>query len=74
MTISIEQAQKDLPQLIDALTPGNEIVITRNDKPIAQIIPLPPPPPTPVFGGCRGMLTVVGDDDEHLNDFKDYMP
>ena len=74
MTISIEQAQKELPQLIDALRPGNEIVITRNDEPVAQLIPLPPPQPTAVFGSCRGMLTVVSDDDEHLNDFEEYMP
>ena len=27
----------------------------------------------PVFGSCRGMLTVVSEDDEHLKDFGEYM-
>jgi hypothetical protein len=27
----------------------------------------------PVFGSCRGMLTVVAEDDEHLKDFAEYM-
>jgi hypothetical protein len=25
------------------------------------------------FGRCRGMLTIVADDDEHLKDFDEYM-
>jgi hypothetical protein len=27
----------------------------------------------PVFGSCKGMLTVVSEDDEHLRDFEEYM-
>lgn len=27
----------------------------------------------PQFGNCRGMLTVVTEDDEHLKDFDEYM-
>ena len=29
--------------------------------------------PVPVFGSCRGMLTIISDDDEHLKDFAEYM-
>jgi antitoxin (DNA-binding transcriptional repressor) of toxin-antitoxin stability system len=28
----------------------------------------------PVFGSCKGMLTVVAEDNEHLRDFGEYMP
>ena len=27
----------------------------------------------PQFGNCRGMLTIVAEDDEHLKDFEEYM-
>lgn len=27
----------------------------------------------PVFGSCKGMMTIVSEDDEHLKDFEDYM-
>jgi hypothetical protein len=27
----------------------------------------------PVFGSCKGMLTVMSEDDEHLKDFEDYL-
>jgi hypothetical protein len=30
-------------------------------------------PARPVFGSCRGMLTIVSEDDEHLKDFEEYM-
>jgi antitoxin (DNA-binding transcriptional repressor) of toxin-antitoxin stability system len=74
MTISIEQAQKELPHLIEAVTRGNEVVITRDDEPVAQLVRAPSSQPAPVFGSCRGMVTVVSDDEEHLKDFEEYMP
>ena len=30
-------------------------------------------PAQPVFGSCKGMLTIVSEDDEHLKDFEEYM-
>jgi hypothetical protein len=30
-------------------------------------------PGHPVFGSCKGMLTIVSEDDEHLKDFEEYM-
>jgi hypothetical protein len=27
----------------------------------------------PVFGSCKGMLTILPEDDEHLKDFDEYM-
>ncbi len=74
MTVSVEQAQKTLPQLIDQLLPGQEILLTRNDQPVAQLVAITTTTPAPVFGGCRGLLTVLAEDDEHLEDFREYMP
>jgi antitoxin (DNA-binding transcriptional repressor) of toxin-antitoxin stability system len=28
---------------------------------------------TPIFGNCKDMATIVADDDEHLEDFAEYM-
>jgi antitoxin (DNA-binding transcriptional repressor) of toxin-antitoxin stability system len=74
MTVSVEQAQKSLAQLIDQLVPGQEILITRNEQPVAQLVAVAPAGPAPVFGGCRGLLTVLAEDEEHLDDFREYMP
>jgi prevent-host-death family protein len=72
--VTIEEAQAKLPELIEKAAPGESLVITRHDRPVAQLIALPMDTPQPVFGSCRGMLTIVADDDEHLADFQEYMP
>ena len=47
------------------------------DVEVTVVISQPRPPigkRGPQFGNCRGMLTIVEEDDEHLKDFQDYMP
>ena len=34
-TVSLKEAQDNLPDLIHQLSPGEELVITENDQPIA---------------------------------------
>ena len=73
--ITLEQAQAQLPDLIRNLTPGEEIVITENNQPVAKLVSAKPAVrqrPQPGLG--KGMLTIVADDDEHLKDFAAYMP
>ncbi len=73
-TISIEEAQTNLPALIDRLQPGAEIVITRNHQPVAALHAPSSVLPQPRFGSCQGALTIVAEDDEHLQDFQEYLP
>jgi len=40
-TISIEEAQVKLPDLIHRLQPGDEVVITENNQPVARLVPAP---------------------------------
>jgi antitoxin (DNA-binding transcriptional repressor) of toxin-antitoxin stability system len=73
-TVTLEEAQAHLPQLIEQLQPGEGLIITRNHKPVARLLAEAPPlrkPRQP--GNCKGMLTIVADDDEHLKDFAEYM-
>ncbi len=75
MIISLEEAKAKLPELIYNLKPGQELLITDNDRPVAKLIgqtAIPPQRPNP--GLCQGMITIVADDDEHLQDFGEYMP
>ena len=73
-TLTLEEAKARLDELVEQLAPGEEIVITRNDRPVARLVPPPDIKPRPQFGSCKGMLTVISDDDEHLEHFKEYMP
>ena len=73
-TVTLEEAQAHLPQLIEQLQPGEEIVITRDQKPVARLLAGERPKRKPRRpGNCKGMLTIVAADDEHLKDFAEYM-
>jgi antitoxin (DNA-binding transcriptional repressor) of toxin-antitoxin stability system len=74
MTVTIEEAQARLPELIEQLTGGEPLTITRGDRPVAQLVPAAVEKPRPMFGRGRGKLVIVSEDDEHLKDFEDYMP
>lgn len=75
--VTIQEAQAKLPDLIHHLSPGDAVVITENDQPVARLVGEPPKPkaglrPPPGLG--KGFITLVSDDDEHLKDFEEYMP
>jgi prevent-host-death family protein len=73
-TVSIEEAQLRLPELINGLSAGEEVVITRNAQPVARLISQASGQPQPVFGRGQGKLQIVAEDEAHLEHFKDYMP
>ena len=41
--VGIRQARQHLPDLIDRVEAGEEIVITRHGKTVAKLVPLPAP-------------------------------
>ena len=72
--ITLEEAQASLPELIERLQPGAEIVITRNNQPVAELHLPQTTLSQPRFGSCRGALAIRAEDDEHLQDFQEYLP
>ena len=76
-TITIDEAQAKLKDLIHRLAPGEEIVITENEQPVAKLKSESPKAtqglrPDPGLG--KSFITIVSDDDEHLKHFAEYMP
>ena len=73
MTLSLEKAQSTLADIVHQLSPGDEIVITENDRPVARILPAFPTPQKRQLGTMRGsVLSMSPDFDAPLNDFQDY--
>ena len=71
--VTIEEAQARLPELIEHLAADEELVITRNEKPIARLLTEDKLNRQPRrAGSAKGMLTILSDDDEHLKDFAEY--
>lgn len=74
-TITVEEAQAKLKEIIHQLAPGEEVVITENQQPVAKLVgELASPRKPRQAGRCKGMITLLVEDDEHLKDFAEYMP
>ena len=74
-TVTVEEAQAHLAAIIDRLTPGEEVVLTRGDKPVATIKAAPTPREAPRLGTLKGtILTIAPDFDAIPEGFEDYLP
>ncbi len=76
MTIlDIQQVDGHLTDILDKLPPGEEVIVTRNDKPIATIHVTPKPRQAPQFGTMRGSILYIAPDfDEIPEGFEEYLP
>ena len=77
MTATLLEAQADLAGIIHRLAPGEELILTENDTPVAtlkSVTPGPMPRKRPPPGLWKDKVIIVSDDDEHLKDFAEYMP
>lgn len=45
-TIELSEAKAKLDELVSALRPGDEIILSRGDVPVAKVVPLPTRPKT----------------------------
>lgn len=73
-TVPINEAQAKLLELIHNLNPGEEVVITENDQPVARLVSTSQPTIQRRLGTLRGtVLHIAPDFDAPLDDFKDYM-
>ena len=72
-TVSIEEAQAKLPQLIHVLFQGEEMVITDDDHPIATLTRSPRTSWPCQPGSAKDKKHWMAEDfDAPLEDFKDY--
>src|SRR5262245_2101442 len=76
-TISVDEAQARLKELIRQLNPGDEVIITDHQQPVAKLVselPKPKPGVRPPPGLGKGMITFIAPDfDAPLEDLKEYM-
>ena len=59
MDVSIAEAKNRLSQLVRAAEGGESVVITRNGRPVAQLMPAPARRRTVRLGGMRGRIRLL---------------
>jgi antitoxin (DNA-binding transcriptional repressor) of toxin-antitoxin stability system len=73
-TISIQEAQIKLSEIIHGLAPGEELVITENDQPVARIVTSSASASLRQLGSLHGTVRYMAPDfDAPLDDFEESM-
>jgi antitoxin (DNA-binding transcriptional repressor) of toxin-antitoxin stability system len=77
MAITIQQAQSNLADVIHQLTPGEEVVITENERTVAKLVApasgaLEAAQKPRQFGTLRGTVLSMEHFDDPLEDFAEY--
>ena len=72
--VNIHQAKTQLSRLINAVLSGQEVVISKRNKPVVRLVPIEKPAIVRElgWGGADGMW-MADDFDAPLDDFADYM-
>jgi antitoxin (DNA-binding transcriptional repressor) of toxin-antitoxin stability system len=75
-TIAVQEAEGHLAEIIERLPPGEEILLTRDDKPIATLrATLEPERRVPQLGTLKGTILYIAPDfDDIPEGFEDYLP
>jgi antitoxin (DNA-binding transcriptional repressor) of toxin-antitoxin stability system len=74
-TVTIKEAQSALADIIHRLSPGEEVVITENDQPIARLVPTPAAAKQARrrLGTMKGsVISMTPDFDAPLEEFGEY--
>jgi antitoxin (DNA-binding transcriptional repressor) of toxin-antitoxin stability system len=69
-TVTLAEAAKQLPTLIEEVRAGGEVVILQDDVPSAKLVPMV----RAGYGSLKGQIQMADDFDAPLDDFADYMP
>ncbi len=69
---NIHVAKAHLSELIQKAILGEEVIIARDNKPIAKLVALNPPKRQRTLGFAKDLITIAPDFNDPLNDFEDY--
>ncbi|MGH3978459.1 MAG: type II toxin-antitoxin system Phd/YefM family antitoxin [Pseudonocardiaceae bacterium] len=70
--VNVYEAKTQLSKLLEQVEAGDEVVIARNGKPVARLVPLQRTAPR-VLGSLRGKIWVAPDFDEANEELTDLM-
>jgi antitoxin (DNA-binding transcriptional repressor) of toxin-antitoxin stability system len=70
--VDVEEAKAALDDLVAEALRGEEVVLTRDEQPIARLVPLAEMRPRPRFGSARGLIRIAADFEMPLADFDEY--
>ena len=67
MDVSTAEAKNRLPELIRAVEAGEQVIITRHGRSVAQIVPAPPESRKARLGGMHDRIRLLPGWDAHID-------
>jgi prevent-host-death family protein len=71
--IELEQAARQLANLVDEVGRGDEVIITKDNQPVAKLVGYAGARRRIEAGSAKGLITIADDFDEPLEEFEEYM-
>lgn len=72
-TVNLYEAKTHLSRLVDEVRGGEEILLARNGKPVAKLVPVEASKPSDAFGMDRGLVWMAPEFDETPEEFAEYI-
>ena len=69
--IDYQQAQKQFTRLIELAASGEEVVIEKDNRPFVKLMAVKQNKKQRKFGSAKGMIEILEDFDEPLEDFRE---
>lgn len=72
-TVTLNEAQTHLFDLVEAAAAGEEVFIKKNDDVTLQLVPHVAKKRKRQFGSAKGLIFMASNFDEPLEDFREYI-
>jgi len=70
--VNIYEAKTQLSKLIEKVKKGEEVIISKGNKPVAKLVLIDELKPKRKLGTAKGLISILNNFDSPLEDFEDY--
>ena len=72
--LTVNEAQSQLSDLLKAASKGEQVIIQNNEGQDFQLISLPTTVKHPQYGSAKGIVKMLDNFDDPIEEFEEYMP
>lgn len=74
LQLNLNEAQNQLPELLKAVSEGQQVIIQNNEGQDFQLISIPPTVKHPQYGSAKGIVKMLDNFDDPIEEFENYVP
>ncbi|MCA2659828.1 MAG: type II toxin-antitoxin system prevent-host-death family antitoxin [Microcystis sp. M049S2] len=74
MQLTVDEAKNQLSELLKAASKGEQVIIQNHEGQDFQIISLAPTVKHPQYGSAKGIVKMLDNFDDPIEEFEEYMP